>query len=101
MESSFDFSRWTAAELARAESTVEEYLNDNGKAITQLLDRQFAVLGRLVASLKRGNLTLEQRLDYFARIADVAEGLQVSAKGFFELGSEPVVARMLAQAELP
>jgi hypothetical protein len=101
MEGSFDFSSWTVAELARAASTADEYLTDNGLAISHVLSRQCAVLDRLVATLKRGNLTLEQRLECFARIAEVSEGLQTSAKGFFELGSGPLVARLLAKAELP
>jgi hypothetical protein len=50
--------------------------------------------------LKVADLTLEQRLDCFARIAEVSQGLQDSANGFFELGSQPVVARTLAEAKI-
>ena len=37
--------------------------------------------------LQKPGLTLEEKLDCFARIAEVSEGIQDCARGFFELGS--------------
>ena len=101
MSGSFDYSTWSGAELARAESTAEQFLSQNHIAIWHSFARQGAVLERLVALLKREDLSMEQRLDCFARIAEVSEGVQDCANGFFELGSQPVVARMLSKADLP
>ena len=97
----FDYSGWTGAELARAQNTAEDFLTRNGQAISAVLGRQCAVLDRLVAILKREDLTLEERLDCFARIGEISEGLLDSANGFFEFGSQPMVARVLARVPLP
>jgi hypothetical protein len=53
----------------------------------------------LVGMLRKADMTLEEKLDCFARIAEVSEGIQDCARGFFELGSQPLVARVLATAE--
>lgn len=100
MNEAFDFSRWTDAELARAEDTADRFLSQNHLAIWQSFARQGAILQRLVAVLRRSDLSLEERLDCFARIAEVSQGVQDSANGFFDLGSQPVVALMLSSAEL-
>jgi len=101
MEGSFDYQRWTAPELVRAEHTANKFLSQNQMAIWQAFARQGAVLGKLVELLRTDELTLEERLDCFARIAEVSRGVQDCANGFFELGSQPLVARVLAKAELP
>ncbi|MDP9169032.1 MAG: hypothetical protein M3N54_00325 [Acidobacteriota bacterium] len=101
MQDSFDYSGWTGAELARAESTAEEFLSQNHFAIWQSFVRQSAILGRLVEVLRRSNLTFDERLDCFARIAEVSKGVEDTANGFFDLGSQPAVAFVLASAELP
>lgn len=100
MESSFDFTRWTGAELARAEHTADRFLAENQAAIWESFARQTAVLGKLVGILKQEDLTLAQRLNLFARIAEVSDGMKHCANGFFELGCEPVVARVLSGSEL-
>jgi hypothetical protein len=99
MDSSFDFFHWTDAELARAESTAGRFLAENQRTISEVFARQCAVLERLVAMLGQAEMSLEQRLDCFARIGELADGLRASANGFFDLGSQPLVARMLIQRE--
>ena len=99
MDSSFDFSHWTDSELARAETTAGQFLADNQMTISLVFARQCAILQRMVAMLGCGDLTLEQRLDCFARIGELADGMQKSANGFFDLGSQPLVARMLARGD--
>ncbi len=101
MPNSFDYSSWSGAELTRAGNTAEQFLSENHLAIWQSFSRQGAVLERLVSVLKRADLSLEQRLDCFARIAEVSQGVQDTANGFFELGSEPVIALVLSKADLP
>jgi hypothetical protein len=97
---STDYSTWSGDELARAGNAADEFLRGNHVAIWRTFEQQSAVLARLCAILKQADLTLEQRLVCFARIAEVSEGIQAAAHGFFELGSEPMVARMLVEANL-
>ena len=99
MEASFDFSQWSGAELERAESTATQFLSEKQDDISHVLGRQCVVLGRLVEILRTPGLKLEEKLDCFARIAEVSQGIHECANGFFELGSQPLVARVLAAAK--
>ncbi|HVW83311.1 MAG TPA: hypothetical protein VHB50_01455 [Bryobacteraceae bacterium] len=99
MEDLFDYSQWSGAELAKAENTAGQFLDENQKAISQVFFRQSVLLERFAEFLNRDGLTLEQRLDCFARIAELARSVEDCAKGFFDLGSQPVVARLLAEAD--
>jgi len=99
MDASFDFSRWTGLELQRAETTATQFLAEKQQDISRAFTSQCAVLDMLVGMLRKDDMTLEEKLDCFARIAEVSEGIQDCARGFFELGSQPLVARVLATAE--
>jgi len=92
MNASFDYSRWSDAELARAKTTATEFLVQNQKEISRVFVRQKVLLEDLIGNLQR-DLSLEDRLDCFARIAEIADGLRECANGFFELGAQPLVAR--------
>lgn len=95
MDSCFDYSRWSEAELARAESTAEEFLTRNREQISTIFERQHAALGHLLEILARPDLSLEDRLDCFARVSEMAECLRDCANGFFELAAQPLVARVI------
>src|SRR5437763_1175338 len=99
MTESFDYSSWPGAELDRAANTASQFLSEKHPDISRAFERQCDVLCRLVAILNQPDLTVEQRLDCFARIAETSEGIRECADGFFELGSEPMVARVLSNAE--
>jgi hypothetical protein len=99
MDSSFDFLDWTEAELARAGTMAGKFLTDNQRIISETLAQQTAALERLVALPGNVGMSLEQRLDCFARIGEPAEGMRRSADGFFDPGSQPLVARMLMRGE--
>jgi hypothetical protein len=100
MDATFDYSNWSDAELARAESTAERFLAQHQREISRVFQRQRLMLDRLVEMLKNPDLTLEERLDCFARIAEAAEALRQCANGFFELGAQPLVARMIGNRAL-
>jgi hypothetical protein len=100
MNATFDYSRWSDAELARAETTVNRFLTQNQKEISILFVRQRKLLDCLVAMLQHPELSLEERLDCFARIAETAEGMRECAVGFFELGAQPLVARAVETGSL-
>jgi len=99
MDASFDYSSWTGAELERAESTAHEFLSTNHAAICQSFARQAAVIEKLIAYLKRTDLSADERLDCFARIAEASEAMHDCANGFFDLASQPLVARLLAKPD--
>jgi hypothetical protein len=100
MKAFFDYSRWSDAELVRAKSTAEQFLTQNQKEISSVFTRQRGLLDHLIAMLRQRDLSLEERLDCFARIAEVAETLRESANGFFDLGAEPLVARAIENGSL-
>jgi len=100
MNASFDYSRWSDAELARAKLTAEQFLIQNQNEISNVLSRQREILDVLLALLQRRNLSLDERLDCFARIAETAESMRECANGFFELGAQPVVARTVETGSL-
>jgi hypothetical protein len=100
MNTSFDYSRWSDAELARAKTTAEQFLTENEPQISCVLTRQRRVLDYLIGMLQRHDLSLEERLDCFARIAETAEAVRECANGFFELGAQPLVARTVETGSL-
>ena len=95
-----DYSTWSEEELQRAESEADRFLNENEGQIRENLEAKLGLLDRLVRSLNAQPISLDERLDCFARIAETAGALEEDAKGFFSLASEPVVARLLAKSKL-
>ncbi|MDE3197461.1 MAG: hypothetical protein KGN84_14015 [Acidobacteriota bacterium] len=95
MDSCFDYSKWSEAELARAESTAEEFLSRNREQIVKIFQRQQVALQQLLRILERPDLSLQERLDCLARISEMADCLKECANGFFELGAQPLVARVV------
>ena len=93
-----DYSEWSEEELRRAESEADRFLNENEAQIRENLESKLALLDGLVKGLGGQQLSLDERLDCFARIAEVSGALEEDAKGFFSLASEPVVARLLAKS---
>ncbi len=91
MNASFDYSRW---------SDAEQFFTENQSELSGILTRQGCLLGRMIASLEQPDLSLDERLDCFARIAEAAESLRECANGFFELGAQPLVARAVENGSL-
>jgi len=94
-----DYANWSAPELRRAESEADRFLTENQDVIQENLEATVTVLNRLVKSLGASQMTLDERLNCFARIAEAARALEEDAEGFFSLACEPVVARLLTQVE--
>ena len=92
-----DYSKWSEQALRRAEWEAERFLTENEEQIRENLEAKVGLLDGLVKRLGGGEMSLDQRLDCFARIAEAAGSLHEDAKGFFSLASEPVVARLLAK----
>ena len=94
-----DYGKWSEAELRRAESVADTFLQDNDARIRENFEAKLLALDELVTKLGQRRMTLDERLDCYARIAEVSGALAEDAQGFFGLASEPVVARLLAHVD--
>jgi hypothetical protein len=89
------YGKWTREELRTAEATAKEFLHDNSSQIADTMRAKTKYLETLIQRVSLPKTTFEDRLNYFARISEIAELIQSDADGFFALASQPVVARIL------
>ncbi len=92
-------ARWSKEELEKAEATAKQFLEDNASQICDTLRAKMKFLELLVHRLSLKKTTLDQRLDCFARLSEVADLLKDDADGFFELASQPVIAKTLLHSK--
>jgi hypothetical protein len=90
-----NYGKWSREELRKAEATAKQFLEENGLQISDTLRTKVKYLDMLVHRLATRKGSLDERLDCFARIAEIAQLLKDDAEGFFELASQPVVAQIL------
>ena len=90
------YGRWSREELRKAEVTATQFLEENAGQISETLRAKAKFLEGLIQVLGQKRASLDQRLDSFARISEIAQLLKEDADGFFELASQPLVARILA-----
>jgi hypothetical protein len=90
-----NYGKWSQAELRKAEATAKEFLEENGSQISETLRTKVKYLEIMVNRLANRKSSLDERLDCFARIGEIAQLLQEDAVGFFELASQPVVAQLV------
>ena len=93
--------RWSHEELRAAEATACQFLEDNSTDIADTLRAKVKFLEILIERLERKATHFEDRLEYFARVSEIARLIEDDANGFFELASQPVVARILATVPHP
>src|SRR5436853_5740843 len=89
------YGKWSKEELRKAEATARQFLEENSSQISDTLRAKVKYLDLLVNRLGTRKGNLDEKLDCFARIAEVAELLKHDAEGFFKLASQPVVAQIL------
>jgi hypothetical protein len=89
------YGNWSREELSKAENTASQFLEENSAQIADTMRVKLRFLETLIQRLSLKNTTFEDRLDYFARVSEIARLLEADADGFFELASQPVVARIL------
>ncbi len=94
-ENNRPYSKWTMEELRSAEATARKFLEDNSGQIADTMRAKARFLETLLQRISLPKTSFEDRLEYFARISEVAELIQQDADGFFALASQPVVARIL------
>ncbi len=89
------YGKWNRDELRNAEATACQFLQDNSTQIADTMRAKVKFLETLIQRLAAKKTSFEDRLEYFARISEIAGLIQEDADGFFELASQPVVARLL------
>jgi hypothetical protein len=89
------YGKWTREELLNAESTARQFLHDNSAQIADTMRAKVKYLETLIHRVAQPKTSFDDRLEYFARISEIAVLIQEDADGFFELASQPVVARIL------
>lgn len=89
------YGKWTREELRTAEATAREFLHDNSSQIADTMRAKTKYLETLIHRVALPKTSFEDRLEYFARISEIAELIQNDADGFFALASQPVIARIL------
>ena len=89
------YSKWSKEELRKAEATASQFLEENSSQIADTMRAKAKFLETLIQRISMKKTTFDDRLEYFARVSEIARLIQDDADGFFELASQPVVARIL------
>lgn len=89
------YEKWSREELLGAETTARDFLQDNSSQIADTMRAKAKYLETLIQRVSNSKTSFDDRLEYFARISEIATLIQQDADGFFELASQPVVARIL------
>ena len=90
------YGKWSREELRNAESTASRFLAENSNQIADTMRAKAKFLETLIQRISNPKTSFEDRLEYFARVSEIAALIQNDADGFFELASQPMVARILA-----
>src|SRR6516225_4027426 len=95
------YGKWTKEELLAAEATARQFLEENSTQIAETMRAKAKFLESLIQRVAMPQTSFQDRLEYFARISEIAELVEEDADGFFELASQPVVARILGSVKKP
>ncbi len=90
-----NYADWTPEDLRKAEATASQFLAENGEEIGETLRTKARFLDVLIGRISAPVTTFDDRLEYLARISEIAELIREECDGFFELASQPTVARIL------
>ncbi len=91
-----NYGRWSKEELRNAEVTASQFLAENCAQIADTMRAKAKFMETLIQRLSTQKTCFEDRLDYFARVSEIAQLIKEDADGFFELASQPMVARILS-----
>jgi len=95
------YGKWSQEELLSAEGTARQFLQDNSAQIADTMRAKAKYMETLIQRVSHPKTSFDDRLDYFARISEIAALIQDDADGFFKLASQPVVARILKSVGTP
>ena len=82
-------------DLRKAEATARQFLQENSIEIADTMRAKARFLDSMIQRVAQPKAGFEDRLEYFARISEIARLIQDDADGFFALASQPLVARIL------
>jgi hypothetical protein len=82
--------------MLSAEATARAFLKENSGQIADTMRAKAKFLETLIQRVSQPQTSFEDRLEFFARISEIAALIQNDADGFFTLASQPVVARILS-----
>lgn len=94
-----NFNRWSPRELQRAEAAAIEFLNANIGDIAQTFDRRLRLLRNVVTRMRCEDAGFEERMLCLSMIQELSQGLEESAREFFEIGCQPSVASLMKGIE--
>ncbi|MBZ5584004.1 MAG: hypothetical protein LAQ30_17685 [Acidobacteriia bacterium] len=89
------YGNWSNEELLNAEATARQFLEENGGQIADTMRAKVRFLETLIQRVSQRKIEFQDRLEYLARISEIAKLIQDDADGFFALASQPMVARLL------
>ncbi len=89
------YGKWNNDELLNAEATARQFLEDNGLQVADTMRAKLRFMETLIQRIAMKKAGFHERLEYLARVSEIAELIREDADGFFELASQPVVARIL------
>ncbi len=94
-DKSRNYGEWDPEELRQAEATASQFLAENGSEIAEAIRAKAKFLEQLIQRISLQKTSFDDRLEYLARISEIAQLIQEEADGFFQLASQPTVARIL------
>jgi hypothetical protein len=90
-----DFASWTPRQLEQAENAAIEFLNQNIEGIADTFDKRASLIRRVIAMMRSGDATFEERMMYLSLLQEIAASVSESARDFFEIGCVPRVAHIV------
>jgi GAF domain-containing protein len=90
-----NYGKWSSEELRKAEATASQFLAENSSQIADTMRAKTKFLETLIQRISQPRTSFQDRLEYLARVSEIADLIRADADGFFELASQPMVARIL------
>ena len=94
-----DFTKWSPQELQKAESAAISFLNNNIGEIAETFEKRVRLIRQVSARMKSDGVGFEERMMCLSIIQELSQGLEESAREFFEIGCQPSVAKMMTDLE--
>lgn len=95
------YGKWSREQLLEAEAAASQFLEQNCSPIAEAMRAKAKFLETLIHRLSLETTSFDDRLEYLARIGEIARFIQDDADGFFELASQPGVALILRSVRQP
>lgn len=94
-----DFNRWSPQELQRAEAAAIDFLNTNIGDIALTFEKRLKLLRNVTSRMRCEDACFEERMLCLSMIQELSQGLEESAREFFEIGCQPSVAHLMKRHE--